>query len=244
MRTNDQNGTLYVCHMTWDERCELVLHLKSIKTYDYAYLIPNDMGCNVIAIRAKSAIAITDIPYKLPGLLCINLNGFINMDRTVAKLTNTTPDLYFPSLDDVLKKYIYVAQAEIPYIIDGNDDIIFAPAYHMINHMNDIMLGLNMYKFHSTSSINNGGMIELDENIVSQVVNKMSSMKADDGAVMTAVDPNHIITIFSGMLPLNKADKLSIKIYDQPIENKFLVSYTVFKKKSNPIEVMFFYMRV
>ena len=236
------DATGYVSHMTYDEKNLLTACLKPIKTYDYAYIKPHELGSSVIAIRARSCIAIMNIPYKLSGILCISLKALMNMDRAMPK-ENPTPDIYFPDLNTTLQKYIYVAQAELPYIFEDND-LVFIQAYHMIRPIFDIVTTFESYKQIVELYQNFGIIKEYDIDSVSMVVNEISALRADDGGKMIALDPQHIITIFSGMLPLNKADKLSIKLYDNTYKNFFMVSYIIEKKKMDPIEVMFFYMRV
>ena len=63
-----------------------------------------------------------------------------------------------------------------------------------------------------------------DENFMSAV-----SIKTKDGAVMYKLDDRHIMSTFSKIHPLNKADKISVSIYDMP-DKTFLSIFHIQKK--------------
>lgn len=55
------------------------------------------------------------------------------------------------------------------------------------------------------------------------------AMKSADGAARYIADNKYILTLFNGLLPINKKDKVSLKIYNIDIY-KFLANFTIVKK--------------
>ena len=251
MQTIEQyKGIFYISRMTWDERVELCSHLKAIKTYDYAYFIPNDACTTVIAIKAKSIVAVFTIPLVLPGLLCISLGAFINFNgftdaKDIDVLTGKPrkgatvyyPDIIFPTLDECLGKYMYIVLTESQYILTPDLECIYTPAYHMIPKIESAYTEINRYKNYIEP-------LRYSESAVEQFLTLFRSLKSDDGSRFLSMDPKHIISVYSGMLPVNKADNLDIVLYDNPMDNKFLMKFIITKKKQDPIEIYSFFLRV
>lgn len=244
------NNVFYISRMTWDERVQLCTYLKPIKTYDYAYFIPNDMNTKVIAIKAKSIVTELIIPIVLPGLLCIYLGTFVNSNgfvdpKDIDQITGKPkkgakvyyPDFVFPTLNECLGKYKYIVLSMEQYMISPDLECIYTPAYHMIPRIESAYNEINRYTLYNTA-------YHYPEESVEQFINLFRSLKADDGSKFLAIDPKHIISIYAGMIPLNKADKLDIVLYDNPLDNKFLIRFIVSKNKQEPIEINGFFLRV
>ena len=71
------------------------------------------------------------------------------------------------------------------------------------------------------------------------------SMKKADGTyyyMPTVNDTKYFITLFSGLLPLNKSDKVNLQICDLH-DNKFIAKFTVMKKKMD-IYIYLAYLKV
>lgn len=243
-------GIYYISRMTWDERVELCSHLKPIKTYDYAYFIPNEVCTMVIGIKAKSIVTVFNIPIILPGLLCISLGSFVNttgftdpkdIDPSTGKpKKNATvyhPDFIFPTLDECLGKYMYIVLTAEQYLFNADVGCIYTPAYYMIPKLESAYNEINRYKSNTQPFV-------YSESAVTQFLELLKSLKADDGSKFLSVDPKHIISVYSGMVPVNKADKMSMTVYDNPMDNKFLMKFEVYKKKQDPIEIYSFFLRV
>ena len=70
-------------------------------------------------------------------------------------------------------------------------------------------------------------------------------MKKADGTyyyIPTVNDTKYFITLFSGLLPLNKSDKVNLQICDLH-DNKFIAKFTVMKKKID-IYIYLAYLKV
>jgi hypothetical protein len=85
---------------------------------------------------------------------------------------------------------------------------------------------------------------EYEKSIVDQIADKLRDLKVDSGSLLATIDRWHVITLFAGLLPLNKSDDLAIKLYDNPIDEKFLIQYIVTKKKIGTLCVSIFHLRV
>lgn len=59
--------------------------------------------------------------------------------------------------------------------------------------------------------------------------NEFLTYKAKDGKFDYKVDSTHIISLFSGLIPVNKSDKLSLEIFDIGNENTFISIFNVNK---------------
>ena len=247
MQLLEQGGVKYIHRLTWYERACICPLFKAIKTYDYAYMYPTDAGVDILAIRAKSIITRYSLPDIIPGVMCIQLTPFttINEKTIFDNITGLkeykhfplNPVFVLPSLDDSLSKYLYVCQNPQQYILDAeNNCIVYAMSYHMVNKILSGYGSMNFYK-------QNAEHIAIPDEAVEQFVLVYKELKADDGARLINIY-NRIITIYAGLLPLNKADSLQIHIYDNPLDNKFLIQYTVLKKKQPPIEINVFYIKV
>ena len=57
-------------------------------------------------------------------------------------------------------------------------------------------------------------------------------LKRASGAIHYKYDDTHIMTLFSGILPLTKSDKLYMKLKDNS-SNTFIVRFRVHKKQFN-----------
>lgn len=250
MQTYTEFGTTYISRMTFDEKEELVSYLKPVKTYDYVLLTPDECYTRIIAIKARSIICSFDIPVVLPGILCCYLPAMLYRATYTPDSYNTLGelkkgavpvygDIIFATLDQCLKEYLYISMTPDQYIIQEDCNILCTPAYHMIRVMEDTFNSYYMYRRASGVKC-----IDIEEHDINTFRDALNSLKADDGCKLYKLTDKHIISIFAGMVPLNKVDKLDIKIYDNPMHNTFLVDYIVQKKKSEPITVSINHIRV
>lgn len=247
MQLLEQGGVKYIHRLTWDERAYICSLFKSIKTYDYVYIQPTDIGVDILAIKAKSIITRYSLPDIVPGVMCIQLTPFNSIsEKTISDDTEgikaykhfpLNPDFILPSLDDCLSKYLYICQDPKQYALDPeNNYLIYAMSYHIVNKMLNGYGSMNLYRQNSEHII-------VPDDTVQQFISVYKGLRADDGANLINIH-NRIITIYAGLLPLNKADSLQIHIYDNPLDNKFLIQYIVLKKKQPPIEINVFYIKV
>lgn len=245
-------GTKYIHRITWDERSDILGLIKYVKTYDYIYLSPVENYINIYAIQASSVFCNYMIPGSLPGEICVQTTPFVTMtNNSIAKYIkdklNKTfkmpdPDIEFPTLQEMISKYVYLYQLKEQFIIKDKDHIVYAMAYHMIPYLSRVQSTIYGYK---SLCLNGQGYVKkLNEEDTQSMINEIKSMRADDGTKLYALSKAHIITIYAGMVPLNKADSLEVMLYDIPTDNKFLVEYIVHKSKAEPIYIYSFLLRI
>ena len=250
MQIRDERGINYISHMTWDERAELLNHLKTVKLYDIIYLTPNEANTVVCALRSSSIFTMYDIPVVLPGCLCVDGPTFINSVSSYNGILDSnkqiimSPDIEFPCIDDCLGKYMYInliTDGGKCIIDESRSTVIVPPSYHMIPKINNVYAVINEYKYNAS----NNGIVEiLPDDVTSVIVDRYRSLKAGDGAVICSINKTHLITLFAGLFPLNKSDSIELKLFDNPLDNKFLLQATITKKKQNPIVLHMFLLRV
>ena len=85
-------------------------------------------------------------------------------------------------------------------------------------------------------------IINLPEVDMTQRLEELYSMNRSSGALQYKYDRNHILTLFSGVLPLAKADKLLMKLWDNS-NTTFLVRFRIPKKQAN-IFVYLLYLKI
>ena len=75
------------------------------------------------------------------------------------------------------------------------------------------------------------------ENLVRDIIdlkadpqfNEVLSKKAADGNSLYRIDKKYILSIFSGLLPINKNDKVSLRIFDNGISDSFIAEFKIDK---------------
>lgn len=71
---------------------------------------------------------------------------------------------------------------------------------------------------------------DLRQQDVTNELEKLFKMSKSTGAFIYKHDKDHMLTLFSGIIPLNKADKVYLTLLDNP-DNTFLARFRVSKKK-------------
>jgi len=102
----------------------------------------------------------------------------------------------------------------------------------------------------NTSFINNKMMfigfnnrfINSKEDDMSNIIDFMYSMNKSSGVRLFKYDDNHILTLFGGLLPLTKSDKIFLSIIDD-INETFLARFRI-KKKLGDVIIILKYMKI
>lgn len=73
---------------------------------------------------------------------------------------------------------------------------------------------------------------------------KYKLLKTADGTYLYIPDNNliHGMYLYNGAIPVNKMDKVELEVYDN--SNIFISKFTVYKKKLNPIDVYFKFLKL
>lgn len=77
---------------------------------------------------------------------------------------------------------------------------------------------------------------------VTSELEKVFSMKIADGSYYYNKDNIYFMTLFSGLFPLNKADKIELDIMD--LGNTFISKFDIIKKKNIKISIYVHYLKV
>lgn len=205
---------------------------------------------NIIKISEFNEI-VNGIKAMKADYVCIYGDLLIGTDYTMSslklyKMNTTIPIQPFTMIPKELSSKFFANITDTDIVIDNDESKIYCPnnkayaneANPMIdNNMTNSII--NIY-FRLIDSINkvyytkSFGCIDNDPGF-----QKTREIKAADGAIL--YEPNGNISygmyIYSGAIPMNKADSTSLDVYDQGLT--FISKFTVYKKKLNPVEVYF-----
>ena len=85
-------------------------------------------------------------------------------------------------------------------------------------------------------------LLELPEEDMTDKLSMVYKLTKSSGAIHYKYDDNHIMTLFSGILPLAKSDKFYLKLSDNS-NNTFIVRFIIKKKQFN-IYVYLLYLKI
>lgn len=88
----------------------------------------------------------------------------------------------------------------------------------------------------------NASICNIPEDDISSKLEQLYGMSKTSGAIQYKYDDSHIMTLFSGVIPLTKSDKLFIKLWDNS-ETTFLACFRVQKKQIN-VFVYLLYLKI
>jgi len=175
------------------------------------------LKCDIIRVKDKTLYG-TD-------------NNFIHL-KTIRLNSNIIwPDMIFylkdlinfmKQIDDISKIDTLINIFE--FIITHNE---------FINLFDNLIVSVNMYLVNPISFS--------DEDLKSnEDFNTINAMKSGDGMGLLKLSNKYILALFSGLLPVNKNDKIAIYIRD--IDNyRYFANFTITKKKFS-IDIYFMYL--
>lgn len=95
-----------------------------------------------------------------------------------------------------------------------------------------------------TLDINTTNTLTIDNIRGNQSFENSLSLKSAQGIGYFYIGDQYIMTIFSGLLPINKSDEVALKIYDNKTLGTFLANFTIKKKKKADINVFINYLKL
>jgi hypothetical protein len=114
-----------------------------------------------------------------------------------------------------LSKFVKSLSVESSFYIDENQPInkIYSSvgAVELNIHIDSAMNNLVAAKINQSLDIDN---LMINSEDVTADMEKLFSMRKGDGAFYYVSHDNHYMTLFNGLLPLNKSDKIFLSIYD------------------------------
>ena len=82
------------------------------------------------------------------------------------------------------------------------------------------------------ASILDNDMVNIPEINMSEKLQQLYKLSKTSGSILYKYDENHLMTLFAGVVPLNKSDKLFLKICDNS-ESTFIARFRAEKKSFN-----------
>lgn len=194
-----------------------LLHLneaaKALKQKNFIITLNNDTTIIFGIDNIDSCIKFT----KLDNNLFYNLalkDIIINTRNLSAFIKNITIESEF-EIKQKSNGILYIssiAGAELEFIYDKYIELIsLNKAYSILNYC-DINLPT-----------------VAEENVTDKLIN-LFSLHKEDGCVYYKHNDRYYITLFYGLLPLNKADKISLSIYYKDTSKTFIAKFKVIKK--------------
>lgn len=83
---------------------------------------------------------------------------------------------------------------------------------------------------------------DVDSDTILQLKELLSRMKSASGQRFFQIKPGYLITIFSGFIPVNKNDTLTISVVSG--DTWFMCKYEILKKKTEPVNIFIKYRRL
>lgn len=162
-------------------------------------------------------------------MFIINPDGIIGTDKfsttlTISRLSTgiltpveMTKDAYV-NLDKLLFGKSDIPDAEFNQLLIQNS-IFRITTSPIINIFNNIRQCIGI----------ENAVIDIVDLKADPKFNEILSKKAADGNSLYRIDKNYILSIFSGLLPINKNDKVSFRIYDNNTNNSFIAEFNIDK---------------
>lgn len=205
---------------------------------------------NIIKISEFNEI-VKGIKAMKADYVCVYNDTLIGIDYTASmikiyKMPLPIPVQVFTIITKELSSKFFSNIVDTNILIDFDESKIYCPNHKayadesgpMIdNNKTDIILSMYGRLIDSISKVHyikSFGYIDDEEGF-----QRTKNIRSADGAIL--YEPGNICSygmyIYSGAIPVNKADSTTLDIYDQGMT--FISKFTVYKKKSNPIEIYF-----
>ncbi len=174
------------------------------------------LKCDIIRVRDKTMYG-TD-------------NNFVHLRVIKSDLNNKFPDMIFYSRD--LFEFMKLLQFT-PDISDINMSKFITIHYEYTNMFENLIKTVSHHTFRIISFYNDD--LKSDDNF-----NTINAMKAGDGIGLLKLSERYILTLYNGLLPINKSDKVEVCIRDID-DYRYLANFTIVKKKFS-IDIYFMYL--
>lgn len=192
-------------------------------------------------------------------LVCINSGLLIGTDNTMSNLKIYNTNIFIPLTDCTLivkelssEFYANITDTEI--VFDFDEGKLYCPnnksyADNRINTMmtDSTITDMIMYRYSKLiNTIHNPCIKIVDYGDITndEYFQQYKDLKAAEGARLYLPNGNeeYGMYLYNGAIPLNKSDKVSLCFYDEG--QTFISKFTVYKKKLNPIDVYFKFVKL
>ena len=177
------------------------------------------LKCRNFMWKQNKIISIDSMDYILYSelntdkLLTYPTKGIVMNQRELSKIMKSiTTESYFDISDELLSNTTIVntINDSMAFKIDSSIDASVDKNLN-ISHQMDELIGIN----------------NID---ITDRLGALFKLNRASGSIYFQYDGNHILTLFVGILPLAKSDKILINLHDYPNSNIFCVRFTVIKK--------------
>lgn len=177
------------------------------------------LKCRNFMWKQNKIISIDSMDYILMGelntdkLLSYPIKGIVMNQRELSKIMKSiTTESYFDISDELLSNTTIVNTINDSMVFKINSSIDASVDRNLnISHQMDELIGIN----------------NID---VTDRLGALFKLNRASGSINFQYDNDHILTLFVGILPLAKSDKILINLHDYPNSNIFCVRFTVIKK--------------
>ena len=146
-------------------------------------------------------------------LLTYPTKGIVMNQRELSKIMKSiTTESYFDISDELL--------SNITTINTINDSMMVK-----IDSSIDTSVDRNLNISHEMDELIGSNNIDITDRL-----GALFKLNRTSGSINFQYDSQHILTLFVGILPLGKSDKILINLHDYPNSNIFCVRFTVIKK--------------
>ena len=165
------------------------------------------------------------------GIIYGTDNNFVHL-KIISDIQYNWSDMLFYSRDlsEFMKRINDISDTEITYF---DISTFIRMQYQYTDVFNDLIHSAIRY-IDNTISFSNEDLRKNDN------FNEIMTMKAGDGIGLLKLSKRYILTLYNGLLPINKSDK--VKVYIRDIDDyRYLANFTIIKKKFS-IDVYFMYL--
>jgi len=165
------------------------------------------------------------------GIIYGTDNNFVHL-KIISDIQYNWSDMLFYSRDlsEFMKRINDISDTEITYF---DISTFIRMQYQYTDVFNDLIHSAIRY-IDNTISFSNEDLRKNDN------FNEIMTMKAGDGIGLLKLSERYILTLYNGLLPINKSDK--VKVYIRDIDDyRYLANFTIIKKKFS-IDVYFMYL--
>lgn len=177
------------------------------------------LKCRNFMWKQNKIISMDSMDYILYGelntdkLLTYPTKGIVMNQRELSKIMKSiTTESYFDISDELL--------SNITTINTINDSMMVK-----IDSSIDTSVDRNLNISHQMDELIGNNNIDITDRL-----GALFKLNRTSGSINFQYDNDHILTLFVGILPLAKSDKILINLHDYPNSNIFCVRFTVIKK--------------
>lgn len=182
--------------------------------------------------EAGKALKCRDFMWKQDKIISMD-----SMDYIVYGRINTSKLSVFPSrgiifnqreLSKIMKSITTESYFNVSDEFNNSDTLLSTVSDNMfvrVNHSADIEIDNKLAITHEIDTLI--GENDVD---VSSKLSALYNLNKSSGIIQFQYDDSHMMTLFAGILPLSKSDKILLGLYDYPNSSIFCTRFTVAKK--------------